>query len=175
MRVLIAMMMAGALCACATSEPPLPEPAPAPQPVVTQPPVTKDPATGKISMPAGADVPIDAPKAGAVALDLKKEDAGKSFSMKVGQRVSVSLVGVPTAGYVWAAPNPPKFLQVAGQSSGPTHSDQLKPGFAGGNHWEVTTFVATAPGKGVLTFEQRRPWETKEPPVDTWSATIEVK
>jgi predicted secreted protein len=175
MAAMAALAALAALGACATQPAPPPPPPAPPPPVVVVPPVTKDPATGIITAPAGADVAIDAPKAGAVALDLRKADAGKTFTMKVGERVSVSLVGTPTAGYLWAAPNPPVFLKLAGETSGPTHTAQLQPGFTGGDHWEVTSFVAVAKGKGDLVFEQRRPWEKNEPPADTWRVTIDVR
>jgi len=154
MKILTAAALAAALAACA--------------PAMSSKPMDRP-------YSAGADKPLPPPKAGAVTIDLRKEDAGKTFTMKVGQRFSVSLVGVPTAGYLWAPVNPPAFLKAVGDTSGPTHSDQLKPGFAGGNHWEVSVFEATQPGKAILKFEQRRPWEKTEPPADTWSATIEVK
>jgi len=133
--------------------------APAPQPAAPQ-----------------ADHPLAPAQAPAVVLDLKKDDAGKTFTLQKGQRFSVSLVGVPTAGYLWSAPHPPAFLkQLGDEAVSPTHSDQLKPGFTGGTHWEVTVFEAAGAGKGELRFEQRRPWEKTEPPAATWSAIIEVK
>ena len=118
---MIACVAALAACTTPAATPPSPAPAPA-----------APDSSGKITVPAGANVAIDAPKSGAVAIDLRKEDAGKTIAVKVGQRISISLVGVPTAGYIWAASTPPAFLKVSGSSSGPTHSDQLKPGFAGG-------------------------------------------
>jgi inhibitor of cysteine peptidase len=113
--------------------------------------------------------------AGAVALKLTAADKGGSFKLKQGERVSVSLVGVPTAGYVWAAAALPSFLTKTEEASGPTSKAQLEPGFAGGNHWEVLVFEATAKGSGVLKLEQRRPWETNEAPADSWTATITVE
>ena len=118
---------------------------------------------------------LPAPKVAAIALALTAADAGKTFTMRQGDRLSVSLVGVPTAGYLWGAPAPPAFLKRVDETSGPTNTAQLQPGFTGGTHWEVTVFQAIAPGKALLTFEQRRPWEKSTPPSDVWSATIEVK
>ncbi len=95
--------------------------------------------------------------------------------MPVGAAFEVALVGVPTAGYLWAPVETPAFLTKAGEAGGPTSAAQLQPGFAGGNHWEVTAFRAAAPGRGVLRFAQSRPWETNQPPVDTFSVTIEAR
>ena len=81
-------------------------------------------------------------------------------------------MGVPTAGYVWQAKQVPAFLSAAGETSGNTTSAQNQPGFAGGNHWEVLMFSATAAGSGDLVLEQRRPWETNEPASQTFRVTI---
>lgn len=118
---------------------------------------------------------VAAPQPAGVTHRLEAKDKGGAFTLAVGQRVSVSLVGVPTAGYVWDAAAPPAFLKKIAEQSGPTTKAQSQPGFAGGNHWEVLVFEAVAPGKGELRLEQKRPWETNEPANDTWSATIEVK
>ena len=66
----------------------------------------------------------------------------------------------------------PAFITRAGDASGPTISAQNQPGYAGGNHWEVLMFAATGPGSGELVIEQRRPWETNEPPVHVFRVTI---
>ncbi|MGE3301499.1 MAG: protease inhibitor I42 family protein [Hyphomonadaceae bacterium] len=102
-------------------------------------------------------------------------DAGKTIAAPVGATFSVALVGVPTAGYLWTATETPDFLVKVGESGGPTSAAQLQPGFAGGNHWEVTAFRAVKAGRGVLRFAQGRPWETNQPPVDTFSVTIEAR
>jgi hypothetical protein len=36
-------------------------------------------------------------------------------------------------------------------------------------------FTANAPGEGELVFEQRRPWETSEPPSQTFQVTIRAR
>ena len=118
---------------------------------------------------------IAAPTPGDVALRITAADAGKAVTVPVGSRFAVELVGVPTAGYLWAPASIPPFLIAADTLGGPTHSDQLKPGFTGGSHWEVFVFEALAAGSGDLVIEQRRPWETDEPPVDTFAVTIEAR
>ena len=116
---------------------------------------------------------LPAPTPEDVTLRLTAADAGRSIPVRVGQRFAVELVGVPTAGYLWAPASLPAFLTRAGEAGGPTSPSQLQPGFAGGNHWEVLMFVATAPGTGALTLEQRRPWESDEPPAATFTVTIQ--
>ena len=79
-------------------------------------------------------MPIDALKSGRCRARSPRKTRAK-LSMKVGQRVSSRSSACRRRDTLGSA-NPPKFLQVAGQSSRPTHSDQLKPGFAGGNRWK---------------------------------------
>jgi predicted secreted protein len=118
---------------------------------------------------------VAAPTPKDISHHVTKDDAGKLIRVPVGARFAVELVGVPTAGYVWTATMTPDFLTQVDQAMGPTSSAQLQPGFTGGNHWEVTIFKAVSPGTGELRFEQRRPWETNQPPADTFSVTISAR
>jgi predicted secreted protein len=122
----------------------------------------------------GAAGALSAPRTGA-AVHVTAADSGKTVAVAVGSSFAVELVGVPTAGYLWKPSSTPDFLKETGASGGPTTKAQMQPGFAGGNHWEVTLFVAQRAGIGALKFEQRRPWETNQPPADTFSVTIEAK
>ena len=98
--------------------------------------------------------------------NLTEADAGASVEMKVGEKISVSLSGVPTAGYVWGADKPPAFVKVSEGPGGATSSAQFLPGFAGGNHWEVLVIEAIAPGEGEIALAQKRPWEEQAAPDD---------
>jgi len=115
---------------------------------------------------------VPAPTPDDVAVRITAEQAGQTINVAVGQRFAVELVGVPTAGYVWAAAQTPAFLTPSGEASGNTTAEQSQPGFTGGNHWEVLMFTATAAGTGELVIEQRRPWEATEPPNNTFRVTI---
>lgn len=106
---------------------------------------------------------------------IDRADAGKTIEIPLGMTFVVQLVGVPTAGYLWKPADPPAFLTAGPVTGGPTTAAQKQPGFTGGNHWEVFQFKADKPGKAKLRFEQRRPWETSEPPSDTFEVTILVK
>lgn len=119
-------------------------------------------ANGEVTAPTPQDVTVR----------IAAEQAGGRVEVAVNQRFAIELVGVPTAGYVWAPAQMPAFVQRAGEASGNTSQRQSQPGFVGGNHWEVTMFVATAAGEGEIVMEQRRPWETTEPPVDVFRVTI---
>jgi predicted secreted protein len=109
--------------------------------------------------------PIPAPVPAEIARRITAEQNGETIAVSLGERIAVALVGVPTAGYLWAVVAQPEFLETAGETGGPTNEAQLEPGFAGGSHWEVFFFDVRLPGDGVLRFEQRRPWEDEtEPP-----------
>lgn len=109
---------------------------------------------------------LPAPAVDGVARNLGSEDAGASVEMKVGDKISVSLSGVPTAGYQWSAEQPPAFLAIREGPGGATSTDQFLPGFTGGNHWEVLIIGALAPGEAEISLVQKRPWENQPAPDD---------
>jgi predicted secreted protein len=115
---------------------------------------------------------VPAPTPNDVTTRITAEQNGQTVNVAVGQRFAIELVGVPTAGYVWAPKTVPAFITLAGETSGNTTQAQSQPGFTGGNHWEVTMFTATAAGTGEIVMEQRRPWETNEPASQTFRVTI---
>jgi predicted secreted protein len=115
---------------------------------------------------------VAAPTPSDVAVRITQEQNGQTVTVAVNQRFAIELIGVPTAGYVWAPASVPDFITRAGETGGNTTQTQSQPGYAGGNHWEVTMFAATAPGTGEIVMEQRRPWETNEPASQTFRVTI---
>jgi predicted secreted protein len=115
---------------------------------------------------------VAAPAPQDVAVRITAAQAGQTIDVAVNQRFAVELVGVPTAGYIWTPAEIPSFVTRAGEATGNTSQAQSQPGFTGGSHWEVLMFTATAPGTGELVIEQRRPWESSEPPSDTFRVTI---
>ena len=152
-RALAALFGVALLAACApTTTSPSPDPQPPPQNM------------GNRSLPA--PTPSD------VTIHITAAQDGQQVQVGVNQRFAIELVGVPTAGYQWAPAQLPAFIARAGDASAPTIAAQNQPGFAGGNHWEVTMFAATGPGTGDIVMEQRRPWETKAPPAHTFRVTI---
>ena len=115
---------------------------------------------------------VAAPTPDDVAVRITAAQAGQTVEVAVNQRFAVELVGVPTAGYAWQPAQLPAFVTRAGEATGNTIAEQSQPGYVGGNHWEVLMFVATQAGTGELVLEQRRPWESDEPPADTFRVTI---
>ncbi|MBL8559237.1 MAG: protease inhibitor I42 family protein [Hyphomonadaceae bacterium] len=119
---------------------------------------------------------LPAPTPAGVSVRITAADAGKTITVPVGASFAVQLVGVPTAGYVWAVAQKPAFLSDAKEYGGNTTTAQSRPGFVGGNHWEVFAFEAQGAGQGVLKLEQRRPWESaSDPAADTFSVTIKAQ
>jgi predicted secreted protein len=121
------------------------------------------------STAGGEHSSLAAPTPAGVARVVNESDDGQNVTIRVGQTIAVELVGVPTAGYLWTPVETPPFVEAAGEYGGPTSTAQLEEGFAGGSHWEAFLFKANAAGEGALRFEQRRPWEDGEPPVDEFS------
>lgn len=118
---------------------------------------------------------LPAPTVAGVVRNLTVADEGKTVELKPGEKISISLVGIPTAGYLWAAEAPPAFVRVSDGPGGATSSAQLLPGFAGGSHWEVLIVEATASGAGDLVLVQKRPWEAKaEPDAKTFKVKLKV-
>lgn len=125
--------------------------------------------------PAVTGQSLAAPTPSGVTHRITAAQAGQVVQLPVGQRVAIELVGTPTAGYVWAPAALPAFLTRVAETSGPTTQAQRQPGFAGGNHWEVLILEARAAGRGEVRMEKRRPWESGEPPVETFTVTIEAR
>jgi inhibitor of cysteine peptidase len=123
----------------------------------------------------GGEQMLPAPTPEDVAVRITAEQNGQTVEVGVNQRFAVELVGVPTAGYTWQPSQVPAFITRAGEASGNTIAEQSQPGYAGGNHWEVLMFSATAAGTGELVLEQRRPWETTEPAAQTFRVTITAR
>ena len=115
---------------------------------------------------------LPAPTPTDVTVHINAAQEGQVVQVGVNQRFAIELVGVPTAGYQWSPAQLPPFIARAGDASGPTIAAQNQPGYAGGNHWEVNLFAATGPGTGEIVMEQRRPWETNEPPAHVFRVTI---
>jgi len=126
----------------------------------------------KVEAPVAQNGAVAAPTPDEVTQRINATQNGQRIQIAVNQRFAVELVGVPTAGYVWAPAQIPAFLTRAGEASGNTSTAQSQPGFTGGNHWEVLMFAATTAGEGELVIEQRRPWETNEPANATFRVTI---
>lgn len=100
---------------------------------------------------------------------------GGNVAMKVGETLRIELESIPTAGYVWSLGQTPAFMTPAGEggrATDPAH--QSLPGFTGGTHYLSFDFTASAPGTGKFALTEGRPWESDEPPADTFELTVTV-
>jgi inhibitor of cysteine peptidase len=101
--------------------------------------------------------------------------SGSEVELAVGERFTVTLQTIPTAGYVWQVVESPDGLAVVTENVRPTNPElQNQPGFAGGNHWMDFTFEAQAPFTGALRMVEARPWELEagDPPLDEFVLTV---
>lgn len=111
-----------------------------------------------------------------VVRQVVQADAGQRVAVNQGESFSVALVSIPTAGYGWALAQAPAGVALTGDPViGPTIAAQVRPGIAGGNHWEVLKFLAKEKGAGELRLELRRPWEKGEKPIAAFAFTLDVR
>ena len=121
---------------------------------------------------AAADAQAAA-EAGVVYAGIDKK--GGEVALKVGETLRIELQSIPTAGYIWTLDEAPDFMTIAGEGGHPTDpAHQNLPGFTGGNHYLSFDFVATSAGKGKFRLTEGRPWESDEPPSDTYELTVTV-
>jgi len=177
MRLLMVTAAALALGACCHIAKPAPEVPAAPaaeeetavEPSEWQPPVMP---TAEEAAKAAADAQAAA-EAGVVYAGYDKK--GGEVALKVGETLRIELESIPTAGYVWILGETPAFMAPAGEggrATDPAH--QSLPGFTGGNHYLSFDFMAAAPGTGKFALTEGRPWESDEPPTDTFELTVTV-
>ena len=104
-------------------------------------------------------------------IKLTEKDAGSTVDMKVGDTLQVMLEGNPTTGYDWEmASGDEAVLEQLGASTFKADSDLVG---AGG---QVTLrFKAVAAGQTTLQLVYHRPWETDEPPAETFEVTVIVE
>jgi len=102
---------------------------------------------------------------------LTETDAGSTVEMNVGDMLEVLLEGNPTTGYDWEmASGDAAVLEQLGASTYKADSDLMG---AGG---QVTLrFKAVAAGQTTLQLVYHRPWETDEPPAQTFEVSVIVK
>ncbi|MBA4337995.1 MAG: hypothetical protein C0421_04025 [Hyphomonas sp.] len=128
--------------------------------------------TAEEAAKAAADAQAAA-EAGVVYAGYDKK--GGEITLKVGNTLRIELQSIPTAGYVWILGETPAFMSPAGEGGRPTDpAHQELPGFTGGNHYLSFDFTANAPGTGKFKLHEGRPWESDEPPTDTYELTVTV-
>jgi len=97
-------------------------------------------------------------------------DNGRTLTLPAGTHFTVRLESNITTGYSWQldAVDPAVVLNTGNNYVGPTAP---MPGAGGHEDWE---FVTQAAGTTTLQMAYRRPWETDNPPAETFALTITV-
>ena len=104
------------------------------------------------------------------ALELGERDNGRSISVPLAEKLTITLPGNPTTGYRWelAAVNR-RVLAAEADAGFVSDSDRVG---AGGKF--RFSFTAVQPGKSALKLVYRRPWEKGVAPVQTFNLTVNV-
>jgi inhibitor of cysteine peptidase len=88
---------------------------------------------------------------------------------RAGDLIELRLHEMPAGGYRWVIDGPPgSVLEPLEQAF------EFAEGRVGAANTACFRFRVKAAGKGVLRLAYRRPWETDEPPLKTYEATIEA-
>jgi inhibitor of cysteine peptidase len=105
-------------------------------------------------------------------LKLTDTDTGKTFTVKAGDTIQVTLSGNATTGYSWIATLGDKDAALLTQEGEPVYveeaADEMVVG-AGGTY--TFTVKATAPGQATLKLVYQRSWES-EAPAQTFEVQI---
>lgn len=103
------------------------------------------------------------------------ERKGAALTMKIGETLRIELESIPTAGYVWSVAEQPAFMKQTAEGGRPSNpAMQNLPGFTGGNHYISFDFQPVEAGTGGFKLKEGRPWESDEPPTDTYELTVTV-
>lgn len=98
-------------------------------------------------------------------------DAGKTATIKIGQRLLVRLPSNPTTGYEWSvAKIDDKILAPDGESQ----FDVPETPLPGAPTVQTLFFKAKSAGKIALELKYARPWETDAAPAKAYKVTINI-
>ena len=102
-----------------------------------------------------------------MTIELQKADAGRDFSLGVGERATVRLPETPTTGYRWVAEFDEERLRLVEDNFGGPDA----PAGAGGERTLV--FEALARGRTRLALQKKRAWGSEEP-AEVFAVGLEV-
>jgi len=118
----------------------------------------------------GCAVPGQSARGSRPEIAIDQRAAGSTVALHQGQRLSVTLSGNPTTGFVWElVPGAESILARQGEARFTPDSDKLG---AGGVY--RFAFQALAPGKAPLKFIWHRPFEKGAAPARSFEVTIVV-
>lgn len=113
----------------------------------------------------------------AAALTLTEGDNGKSFTVKVGDTISVVLAGNPTTGYEWESAMAEEITPLLTLKGGKaTYTpDKVEAGVVGSGGQYTFVFTAAASGQVELKLKYWRSFEAQAEPLQTFGVTVTVK
>jgi inhibitor of cysteine peptidase len=112
--------------------------------------------------------------AGGGPLALGESDNGKSFTVNVGDTVTVVIPGNPTTGYSWAAALTSKDAALLQQQGDPTYVEGATGDVVGAGGTFTFTFRAAGAGQAALKLVYVRPWEP-DAPAQTYEVQVTIK
>ncbi len=119
-------------------------------------------------------LPAPAPSSATVAPDtvqIQAKDVGRTFTLRIGDRLEVALNGNMTTGYTWEPQDlDTRILQAEGEMD--YTSDNQALGASGVFRWH---FKAAAAGETTLKMIYHRPFETDTPPLEAFEVKIVVQ
>ncbi len=136
---------------------------------------TDDTMTGDTSADdASDDAAADASEA---TLALVESDNGKSFTVKVGDTISVVLAGNPTTGYEWESAMAEEVAPLLTLNGGKaTYTpDKVEEGIVGSGGKYTFVFTAAAAGQVELKLKYWRSFEAQAEPLQTFGVTITIE
>jgi inhibitor of cysteine peptidase len=134
---------------------------------------TDDTATADTS----ADDAAAAAAAEAATLKLTATNNGKSYTVKVGDTISVVLAGNATTGYEWASAMPEVTSPLLTLSGGKATyvQDNVGTGVVGAGGTYIFVFTAAAKGQVELKLKYWRSFDAQAEPLQTFGATITIQ
>lgn len=115
-----------------------------------------------------ADEPAD--------LALTDTDNGKSFTVKVGDTITVVIPGNPTTGYEWAADLSDASAALLTLSGDPVYEqDPGSEDLVGAGGQYTFTFTAKAEGQAELELKYWRSFEPEVDPIETFAADVTIE
>jgi len=126
-------------------------------------------STGSSSTATGSTVPVTS-----VAGETVTVSGSGPVTLRVGQRLSVVLVGNITTGYDWTVTGPadPKVLEQNGEPVYTAVTTETLVVGSGGT--STTGFTAIAPGSTTVVLSYRRSFEPDQPDADTVTLIVTV-
>ncbi len=108
-------------------------------------------------------------------LKLGESDNGKSFTMKTGETIEISIAGNPTTGYAWTPALDEGGVTLLEQVGEPVYTpDQTESDVVGSGGVYTFTFKAVAGGEAAVKLVYSRAWESVEP-LETYEVTVTIE